>query len=557
MRAVPVIQDIDYLAIAPPGLLTLAAVAVLLVDGFLPASRRAPAGGAVAAVGYVALAGVALTAAVTALLAVDVLRGTDAPRRTFCQPDGAACSYVVDEFTLVIQLVMLVAAAVVLLIALAEVRDTRLPAGEFHFLLLAALSGALALAAARDLITLVVCLEVVSLPVFALAALRRYDGRSAEGGLKMFLVSVVSTAVMLFGISLVYGVTGSMHLERIAPALASLREGSVAFDRQPVESLAAASQVAAVGVVLVLVGFGFKISAVPFHFWAPDTYQGSPIAVAAFLSVVSKMAGFAGLVLVLMIGFEPYAHIWGPLLAVIAAVSMTAGNLVALRQRAAVRLLAWSSIAQAGYILAPLGAAAGLDGELPSELVAATVGYLAIYAIMNIGAFAVVGFVGWSGGAGQGGGAVRGGGGGRVGSGGGAAIEDFRGLVRSHPAVAIAMAFFLACLAGLPPGLAGLFAKIVVFRATVSAGYGWLAVLMAVNTVIGLYYYLAWAVRLFTPRPDGVESTIAGDGASGVAVVVGRRVAVPLPVALAIGLAVAGTVLLSILPQLVLDIAPG
>lgn len=485
----PVIQDIDYAAIAPPAMLALAALGVLFTDAFLPGRR--------AVVGYASLAGVLVTLAATVLLAAGP------PRRTFCLPAGGGCSYVVDRFTVLVQLVMLMAAVVVVLVALTEVRDTRLPAGEFHFLLLAALSGALALAAARDLITLVVCLEVVSLPVFALAALRRYDGRSSEAGLKMFLVSVVSTAVMLFGISLVYGTTGTMYLERIAAALA-----------RPADQIA--GPVAAVGVVLVLVGFGFKIAAVPFHFWAPDTYRGSPIAVAAFLSVVSKMAGFAGLVLVLVVGFAPYAHVWGPLLAVLAAASMTAGNLVALRQRSAVRLLAWSSIAQAGYILAPLGAAAGLHGEAPRALVAATTGYLAIYAVMNIGAFAVVGFVGRD-----------------------ADLDGYRGLARTHPLISVALAFFLACLAGLPPGLAGLFAKIVVFRATVSAGYGWLAVLMAVNTVIGLYYYLAWASRLFTPSPAEVSAA-----------------PVPRPVAVAIGVAAAGAVLLSVVPQLVLGIAP-
>jgi NADH-quinone oxidoreductase subunit N len=492
---VPTVQDIDYAAIAPPTLLAITALAVLLADAFLPVRRRP-------LIGYGALAGVVAALGATALLAAGLVRAGK-PRRTFCLPDDRGCSYVVDEFTLLLQAVMLIAAVVVLLIALAEIRETRLPAGEFHFLLLAALSGAVALVASRDLITLVVCLEVVSLPVFALAAMRRYDGRSSEAGLKMFLVSVVSTAVMLFGISLVYGMAGTVQLERIAIALA-----------QPTTHL----PVTAVGIVLVLVGFGFKISAVPFHFWAPDTYQGSPIAVAAFLSVVSKMAGFAGLVLVLVVGFTPYARVWGPLLAVLAAASMTIGNLVALRQRSAVRLLAWSSIAQGGYILAPLGVAAGLGGAAPRELVAATVGYLTIYAVMNIGAFAVVGFAGR-----------------------GADIEGYRGLVHTHPLISVALAFFLACLAGLPPGLAGLFAKIVVFRATVFGGYGWLAVLMAVNTVIGLYYYLYWASRLFTPRPDGAVPSRA----------------VPRPVAVAIGVAAAGTVLLSVLPQLVLGIAPG
>lgn len=505
----PGVQAIDYLAVAPPLALVLAALAALLVDAFAPDRPGR--------VADTALAGLGVALAVEVVLAVDVLH-SGRPRGTFCTagPAGAAsCSYVVDNFTLLFQLVMLVAGVVVLLVSRTEVRDTRLPAGEFHFLVLAALAGAVSLAAGRDLITLAVSLEVVSLPVFALAALRRYDGRSAEAGLKMFLVSVVSTAVMLFGISLVYGVTGSVHLDRVAVALQH---------RDP-----ALAGVAAVGVVLVLVGFGFKVSAVPFHFWAPDTYQGAPIAVAAFLAVVSKAAGFAGLVLVLAVGFGPYASVWGPLVAVLAAASMTVGNLVALRQRSAVRLLAWSSIAQAGYMLAPLGAIGGLSTQGPTagpvhDLVAATTGYVAIYAAMNIGVFAVISSLGW------------------VGSRGGGDLDDYRGLVRVHPAVALALAFFLACLAGLPPGLAGLFAKIVVFRATVTGGYGWLAVIMAVNTVLGLYYYLAWAGRLFAGRSEGAAAAPAR--------VLSR------PVGLAIALAVVATVALSVVPQLVLGVAP-
>jgi NADH-quinone oxidoreductase subunit N len=504
---VPTVQSVDYLAIAPPAVLALAALAVLVVDAF---------GGSRLLRGFGALAGVLVAIAAEVVLAIDVV-SSGTSRATFCVAGPpVSCSYVVDEFTVLFQVVMLVAGVVVLLMAHAEVRTTGLPAGEFGFLLLSALAGALALVAGRDLITLVVCLEVVSLPLFALVALRRHDGRSSEAGLKMFLVSVISTAVMLFGISLVYGVTGTMFLDRMASAL-----------REP----GALGGVAALGVVLVLVGFGFKVSAVPFHFWAPDTYQGAPIAVAAFLSVVSKAAGFAGLILVLTIGFGPYARVWGPLVAVLAAVTMTAGNLVAARQRTPMRLLAWSSIAQAGYMLAPLGAVGGSLNLAAAperraaldELVAATVGYVAIYAVMNIGVFAVISAVGW------------------IGRYGGGTIDDYRGLARDHPVVAVLLAFFLACLAGLPPGLAGLFAKIIVFRGAVEAGYGWLAVVMAVNTVIGLYYYLAWASRLFGPRAEGATVHFG-------------RVAVPVGAAILVS-AVA-TVLMSVLPQLVLGIAP-
>jgi NADH-quinone oxidoreductase subunit N len=195
------------------------------------------------------------------------------------------------------------------------------------------------------------------------------------------------------------------------------------------------------------------------------------------------------------------------------------------------RLLAWSSIAQAGYMLAPLGAVGGTLGLAAAperraalaELVAATVGYVAIYAVMNIGVFAVVSVVGW------------------IGRLGGGTIDDYRGLARDHPVVALLLAFFLACLAGLPPGLAGLFAKVIVFRGVVDAGYGWLAVVMAVNTVIGLYYYLAWASRLFGPRTGGATVHFG-------------RIAVPVGAAILVS-AVA-TVLMSVLPQLVLGIAP-
>ncbi len=282
------VQSIDYVAIAPPLVVALVGIAVLVLDVFLP--RR---GSSLS--GLVALAGLAVAAA--ALLPLD-----DRARRTFCVPVGgngglASCSYVVDELTLAFQLLVLGGAIVVVLLSLDTVRDAHLPAGEYYFLLLMSVAGALTLAAARDLLTLVVALEVLSLPAFALVALPRYDGRASEAALKLFLVSVVSTAVMLFGLSLVYGVTGAVHLDRIAAAL-----------QEPGPRSAAT----VVGVVLSVAGFGFKVAAVPFHFWAPDTYEGAPVPVAAYLSVVSKAAGFVGLALLLTYGLGPYADVWSP-----------------------------------------------------------------------------------------------------------------------------------------------------------------------------------------------------------------------------------------------------
>ncbi|TNY38859.1 NADH-quinone oxidoreductase subunit N [Thermomonospora catenispora] len=489
------IQSIDYAAIAPVLIVAAAAIGLLLADAF-DVPRRA-----LGTLGAGALGG--------ALIAVIALAFGD-DRGTFCltgdlRGDGPpSCSYATDDFTLLFQGVMLAAALIVVLLSLEEITASRMPAGEYHFLLLAAVTGALTLAAARDLVLLVVALETLSLPVFALVALRRYDGVASEAALKLFLISVISTAVMLLGVSLLYGVTGAMHLDRLAPALS----------RVPAEL----EPVAALGVVLVLAGFAFKIAAVPFHFWAPDVYVGAPLPVAAFLSVVSKAGGFAGLAIVVALGLPAYAHVWGPVLAVLAAVTMTLGNLVALRQRSAIGLLAWSSVAQSGYMLAPLA----VGEERLGEAVAATVAYVAVYAVMNIGAFAVV--IGFRRRAGA--------------AAGPDALEDFRGLARRNPATAAAMAFFLICLAGLPPGIMGLFAKIVVFRATVAGGVTWLAVVMAINTVIGLYYYLAWAARLFT-APAGERPQMPRGAA----------------VRAAIAASAAGAVVLSIAPQLVLQAA--
>jgi NADH-quinone oxidoreductase subunit N len=464
------VQSIDYVAMLPVLVIGVGVVTALLSGAF--GAPRA------------AVTGVSIASLAVALATLPAARG----RSTF----GGA--YVTDDFTTLFQAVVLGAAIVVLLLSFGEIIRSEIPVGEFCLLLLSAIVGALTLVAARDLIMLVVALETLSLPVFALVALRRYDGVASEAALKLFLVSVISSAISLFGISLIYGVTGSMRLDRIAVVLA-----------HPPHEL---RSVAVAGIVLTIAGFGFKVAAVPFHFWAPDVYQGAPLPVAAFLSVVSKAAGFAGLILVLTIGFAPYGHVWGPVIGVLAAVTMTVGNLIALRQRDAVRLLAWSSVAQSGYMLAPL--AIGASRHL-STAVAATGTYVAMYAVMNIGAFAVV-------------------------SEGGRRIDDYRGLGRRSPFLGAALAFFLLCLAGLPPGLMGLFAKIVVFRAVVDGSATWLAVVMAVNTVIGLYYYLGWGVRLFQP-------SLTTPSASRAAPVV------------AVAVALAGAVVFSVAPELVMHAA--
>ncbi|GCD93956.1 NADH-quinone oxidoreductase subunit N [Embleya hyalina] len=504
------VQSIDWLAISPVLAVAVAALVVLLADLFLEGARKA-------VLPWLTLAGLGAGLALLVPLRAD---GDDA-RGTFCSPSG--CSYVVTDLTLVLQLVLLGSAFVVVLLSMPMVGadgaegagdSPEVPGGEYHFLLLSSVTGAVALAGARDLLTLVVALETLSLPAFALVGLRR-DGRGGEAALKFFLLSAGATAVLLFGVSLVYGSTGSVHLARIAGEL----------DRLDPKL----THVAATGAVLTMIGFAFKVAAVPFHAWAPDTYRGAPIPVAAYLSVVSKTAGFAGLLLVAGIAFRPYAHLWGPALAVLAAVTMTAGNVAALRQTDAVRLLAWSSIAQSGYVLVPFGTAAG-HGEDLADTLPAAVAYLAVYAVMNLGAFAVVTLVARE----------RGG-----------LVDDHRGLFRAHPVAALAMAFFLLCLAGIPPGLAGLFAKVTVFQAVIGAGTGWLAVVMAVNVVIGLYYYLAWTARLFVVEAPGTPPVAGSEGAAEV-----RTGTAPMPLPLVAALVLTGAlgVLLSVAPQLVLHV---
>ncbi|MFI6502141.1 NADH-quinone oxidoreductase subunit N [Nonomuraea typhae] len=500
------IQSIDYFVIAAPLILALVAGLVLLLDAFLPAT-----GAVRTSLGLVSLAGV------LAALAFVVAQGMSGPRSTFCVPAGLAtpgppmCSFVADHFTVVFAALTLAAGAVVILLSMTELAGGGIPVGEWYFLLLCTLVGAVALPASRDLIMLVVALELVSLPVFALTALRRYDGRSSEAAVKLFLVSVVSTAVMLFGVSLLYGVAGTVYLNR----LAMISSGQAPAPGVP----GALPMVVTVGVVLVIAGFAFKVAAVPFHSWAADVYQGAPIPVAALLSVISKAAGFAGLILVLVAALRSQAGTWGPLIAIVSALTMTVGNLLAMRQRSAVRLLAWSSVAQSGYILAPLamGSAAGLGGGSASP-VSASMAYLVIYAAMNLGAFAVVMLVSRAGSRNE--------------------LDDYRGLAFRTPVAGLALAFCLICLAGLPPGLAGLFAKVVVFREIVDGGLGWLAVVMAVNTVIGLYYYVTWTARLFTPAPAAVPR-------------VGR--AYPATWA-AVGAAVVVAVVFSAAPQVVLSL---
>ena len=496
-----VVQDIDWQAIAPPLVLACTAVAVLLADAFAGPPRTR---GQALVPAVLTVAGIAL-ASVYAVVAMVANANDGEVRQTFCVEallEGPApCSLVVDRLTLVFWAIVLFGALVVALLGTAAVADGRTPQGEWNFLLLCSATGAMTIAASRDLVTLLVALEVVSLPAFAMVGLRRGDRRAAEASVKFFLVSVVATAVTLMGISFVYGATGSVFLTQVDVAITTG---------------IGPREVAVVGALLTVVGLAFKVAAVPFHMWVPDTYVGAPVAVAADLSVVSKAAGFVGLLLVLAHGLPDLAGAWSPVMAVLAALTMTVGNVVALWQQHAVRLLAWSSVAQAGYILVPFGAVAAASREEISAVLSRSTGYLAMYAVVNLCAFGVAAVVGTRYPAQR--------------------LADYRGLIREEPLAGWALAFALVALAGLPPGVIGLLAKVVVFSSAAGPAT-WLALVMAVNVAIGLVYYARWLMELFRPAEAAGGSTYD----------------VPNGVGMAIGMTLTAAVVFSVLPGLLLD----
>jgi NADH-quinone oxidoreductase subunit N len=433
---------VDYHAILPELIVTGTLLLVVVVDAFVSRERT-----------WVAMP-LSLGGVVAALVAALTLVGDR--RETF------GGMYVVDPFALLFKIFFLAVAAVVLMLSLRYFREGRFYQGEYYFLLLCAFLGCLTIASSRDLLMLFISIELVSAPGFLIAAFRKTDPRSNESGLKFFLIGVLSSAVMLYGMSLIYGLTGATNLGRIAAAL----DGAAGEGALPLAAI-----------FLVVAGFAFKVSAVPFQFWAPDTYEGAPIPVAAFLSVASKAAGFAGLLQLMFIGFLPKAEFWAPVFFVLSVATMTIGNLVALQQNQVVRLLAYSSIAQAGYMLLPFALAGGTPA-VTQDAFAASVLYILIYAVMNLGAFAVVIAV------------AR--------EAPGALISDFAGLVARAPVLAIGMGVFLVSLAGIPP-TAGFWAKFFIFSAAIERGGPgpYLALIMVVNSVISLYYYLAVARQMF------------------------------------------------------------
>ena len=443
---------VDYHALAPEIVLGGGICLVLLVDLFVSDSKRWI---------LATLSGFVLLGAFVPVVTLGVI-GSDV-RPMF---DGR---YVIDNFSLVLKALFLLTGYVVVLLSTNEIQEGGYHKGEYYVMLLSSILGMVMMASSRDLISVFIALEFLSIPAYMMAAWRKRDLKSNEAGVKYYLLGVFASAVMLYGMSLLYGATGSTKLIEIGKVVT----GKGKF-----------GGIEVMGIVFVIVGFAFKVSAVPFHTWAPDTYEGAPTPVTAFLSVASKAAGFVALVLLVYLAFPQAVDVYRPFFWVMAALTMTVGNVVALRQHNIVRLLAYSSISQGGFIVMPL-VVAGSTRSAEASLRAIVV-YLIIYAATNLGAFAVVIAVSRKTRSGE--------------------ISSYGGLFGYAPGLTVLMTVFLASLAGIPP-LGGWYAKFGVFNAVLSARSGWgysIAVIGAVNAVIATAYYVTIMREMWMkPAPDG------------------------------------------------------
>jgi NADH-quinone oxidoreductase subunit N len=418
-----------------------------------------------------------------------IVLGSFLPVLTLALNDGGVRSlfdgrYMVDDFSLVMKGLFLLSGYVVILLTADHLREGDYYQGEYWFLLLTSLLGMIMMASSRDLISIFVSLELLSIPAYMMAAWRKRDLRSNEAGIKYYLLGVFASALMLYGMSLLYGISGSTKLVDISKYLGT--------DLSSVRALA---------VFFIIVGFAFKVSAVPFHTWAPDTYQGAPTPVTAFLSVASKAAGFVALVTVIFVGFPGSHDVWQPVFWILSALTMTVGNVLALKQTNIVRMLAYSSVAQGGFILMPL-AVAGIDGVANSAL-RAIVTYLLVYAATNLGVFAVVMVVARKTRSGE--------------------ISSYGGLFSYAPGVAVLMTMFMASLAGIPP-FGGWFGKFAAFQSLVSAGTTWayaLAVIGGINSAVAFGYYGKILREMWMkPVPDGDTTPLTVYSSLSVALVI-------------------------------------
>src|SRR5512132_2960323 len=453
--------DVNLWLILPELLICVAGVVVMLVDAFARPAQRWITGG-------ISLLGLAFAAASSGWLWLS-WRGAN---------EAFNGMIVLDELRLGFTLVFLVVSTLTILVSMVWVENERLPAGEFHSLLMFATAGMMLMASAGDLVIIFLGLEILSIATYVLAGFRRTDVRSNESSLKYFILGSFSSAFLLYGIALTYGATsapgagGTTNIAEIANRLNQSAYPGLLF----------------AGAAMMLVGFGFKIATAPFHVWTPDVYEGAPTPVTAFMAAGPKAAGFASFIRVFVFAF-PFVAITGSIggqvhtawltaLGVLAILTMTIGNVVAIAQNNVKRMLAYSSIAHAGYALVGFVAAgAARNLEQRDAAIAAVIFYLLTYAVMNIGAFAVVQLIARNGDR-------------RT------SIEDYNGIGFQSPWLAFCLSLFLLSLLGMPL-TAGFIGKVMVFRAALAQGYYVLVVIGVLNTAVSAYYYLRLIIVMF------------------------------------------------------------
>ncbi len=477
----------DLTTIAPFAAAIFTAGLVIVTDMILP-GRRTPA----LAVAFIGLG-------VVALLTIAV--GQKAPVSAF---DGA---YRVDDLTTYLDILFVAVVAVTLMIGADYIEARDLPAPEFAAVLLFALSGVMLISASADLLVLFLGLELMVLPGYLLAGFAKHDALSTEGAIKYFLLGSFSSAIFLFGLAFVWGLTGTTRIDGVAAALSQMVDGAAPL-----------SPGVAMGLALLTTGVAFKIAAVPFHYWTPDAYQGSPTPVTGYLSIVPKVGAFALILRLFVEALGPLSSEWNVIIVLLAAATMTLGNLVALSQDSVKRMLAYSSIAHTGYMLVGLAAWSSVNSQIQG--LNSLLYYGAAYAAMNIGAFAVVAAI-------------------QRRTGISSQLESFAGLGGREPFLALLMTLFLLSLVGIPP-TAGFFAKASIILAAVEAGgpAGILAIVAVLNAAIAAFYYLRVVVYMFMRDPKSEPQPV----------VIGRLMRTGLIVAAVF------TILLGVLPEILLPV---
>jgi len=427
------------IAIVPMCCVTATAIAAMIAESFREPGERMPIG----PLGVIGLAGAGIA--------------------SIALWNSHATSFgvvVADNFGLFVTWILIVVGVLSLAFSGPAIERERLPQGEYYALMLFAIAGMMLMATATDLLVIFLALEVLSLAVYVLTGIRRDSPIAIEAAFKYFLLGAFSSAFFLYGIAFTYGVTGSTHLDRIGRVLA--QGGTPA----PMQLLAAG---------LLLVGFAFKVSAVPFHMWTPDAYEGAPPAVTGFMSTGVKAAAFAAFVRVFLAAFEPLRADWSVVLWVLAVATMIVGTVVGLAQSNVKRMLAYSSIAHGGYLLVALVSANDIGKG-------AILFYLLAYAVTNLGAFGVIAML-------------------DTGTRPNDQIRDYAGLWNQQPGLAALMTIFLLSLGGFPP-MAGFIAKWYVFSAAIKAGYYWLAIVGVLTSVISVFFYLRLVVMMYMTATD-------------------------------------------------------